>query len=50
MAKPIKADPILRGEDAKAFYNRFLKNAYLDPAKADRNKKNVEIYRTSVSR
>jgi len=47
MAKPIKADPILRGEDAKEFYNIFLKNARLDPAKAERNKKNVQIYRSS---
>ncbi len=47
MAKPIKADPVLRGEDAKEFYNRFLKNARLDPAKAERNKNSVEIYRST---
>ena len=47
MGKPIKDNPILRGEDAKEFYNRFLKNARLDPAKAERNKKNVEIYRST---
>ena len=47
MAKPIKADPILRGEDAKEFYNRFLKNARLDPAKAERNEKNVERHRST---
>ncbi len=47
MAKPIKADPILRGRDAREFYNIFLKNARLDPAKAERNKKNAELYRNT---
>lgn len=46
MAKPIKPDPVLRGEDAKEFYNRFLKNARLDPAKAKRNKINAALYRS----
>ncbi len=47
MAKPIKADPILRGKDAEEFYNKFLKNARLDPVKAERNKKNAELYRST---
>ncbi len=47
MAKPIKADPILRGEDAEEFHKRFIKNAHLDPKKAEYNKKNAEIYRNT---
>jgi len=45
MAKPIEADPILSGKDAENFYNKFIRNARIDPKKTERNKASVKLYR-----
>lgn len=47
MAKPIIPNPILRGKVAREFERRFLSNTRLDPTKAERNKKDLELYRAN---
>ena len=47
MAKPIIPNPVLRGKVAREFERRFLSNTMLDPAKAERNKKDIELYRAN---
>ncbi len=47
MAKPIIPNPVLRGKAAREFDRRFLSNTKLDPAKAKRNKKDLELYRSN---
>ena len=43
MAKPIEANPILRGKAAKEF-REYLAKAKPDVAKAERNRHDTEIY------
>ena len=47
MAKPLMPDLILHGKVAREFERRFLLNTKLDPVKAERNKKDLELYRAN---
>jgi len=42
--KPHSHDGILYGKDAKEFYEKFVINTKPDPAKAERNKRDVELF------
>ena len=45
MAKSIEDTPILSGKDAEYFYNKFIRNARIDPKKTERNKACVKLHR-----
>ncbi len=45
MAKPIMSAPVLRGNAAKKFVERFLTNVKYDSDKAERDEKALDVYR-----
>jgi hypothetical protein len=47
MAKTIKAEMIIRGKAAREFEKKYILNAELDPAKTERNKKDLAFYRAN---
>ncbi len=48
MAKPIIQNPTLRGKAAKEFSRIFLGTTTLTYEKLERNKKDVELYRSVI--
>lgn len=47
MAKTIKANPILTDEDARYFYDKFVKNSTIDQKKINRNKRCVTLFKNT---
>lgn len=47
MAKPIEADPILRGKVARDFEKKFVLNTKPDPDKVKRNEQDLAFYRAN---
>jgi len=45
-----KVEGVLYGKDAKNFYERFVKNSKIDPARVKQNKIDVEIYKKHTIR
>jgi len=48
MAKPIMQNPTIRGKAAKEFSKLFLSRTTLTQEKLERNKKDVELYRSVI--
>lgn len=48
MAKPIKQNPTIRGKAAKEYSRMFLSGTMLTKEKLERNKKDVELYRSVI--
>lgn len=46
MAKPIMQNPTIRGKAAKEFSKLFLRESTPSPEKLERNRKDVELYRS----